>query len=79
MEEPDLERISALLESVLEISRDDHPELLRQSIPEWDSLKHMELVFALEDQYGICFDESEFAGLISAETILAAVRRHLAP
>jgi acyl carrier protein len=53
--------------------------LLRADVPEWDSLKHMEIVFALEDRFGIQFDESEFPTLDTPVAIAAAVRRHLAP
>jgi acyl carrier protein len=38
----------------------------------------MEIVFALEDRYGIRFDESEFDALDSVESIAAAVGRHRA-
>jgi acyl carrier protein len=52
--------------------------LARGDTAEWDSLKHLEIVFALEDRYGVRFDESEFATLDSAATIAASLRRHLA-
>jgi acyl carrier protein len=53
--------------------------LVRADVPEWDSLKHMEIVFALEDRYGVQFDESEFQRLDTPVAIAAALRRHLAP
>jgi acyl carrier protein len=53
--------------------------LVRADVPEWDSLKHMEIVFALEDRYGVQFDESEFQRLDTPAAIAAALRRHLAP
>ena len=53
--------------------------LVRVDVPEWDSLKHMEIVFALEDRYGVQFDESEFQMLDRPAAIAAALRRHLAP
>lgn len=53
-------------------------ELLRSAVPAWDSLKHMEIVFALEDRYGVEFAESEFAQLASPAAIAQALRRHLA-
>jgi acyl carrier protein len=52
--------------------------LVRVHVPEWDSLKHMEIVFALEDRYGVQFDESEFPLLDSPASIAVAVRKHLA-
>jgi acyl carrier protein len=53
--------------------------LVRADVPEWDSLKHMEIVFAFEDRYGVQFDESEFQRLDTPVAIAAALRRHLAP
>jgi acyl carrier protein len=53
--------------------------LVRADVPQWDSLKHMEIVFALEDRYGVQFDESEFQRLDTPVAIAAALRRHLAP
>jgi len=52
--------------------------LVRADVPEWDSLKHMEIVFALEDRYNVRFDESEFAALTTPATIAASLRKHLA-
>jgi len=54
-------------------------ELRRADIEQWDSLKHMEIIFALEDRYGVQFDESEFLSLDSPAAIALALRRHLAP
>ena len=53
-------------------------ELTRGSAPQWDSLKHMEIVFALEDRYEVQFDEAEFAALDSPAAIAAALRKHFA-
>jgi len=52
--------------------------LARGHVPQWDSLKHMEIVFALEDRYRVQFDESEFARLDTPARIAAAVEKHLA-
>jgi acyl carrier protein len=46
--------------------------------PDWDSLRHVELVFALEDTLGIRFDENEIPTLLSLETIADSVIRHMA-
>jgi len=47
--------------------------------PKWDSLKHVELIFALEDAFGVRFSEQDMAGLDSIEAIIAVLgRRHAA-
>jgi len=48
----------------------------RASEPAWDSLKHIELLFALEDELDVRFDEGELAGLDSTEAITRSVARH---
>jgi acyl carrier protein len=53
--------------------------LSRQTEPRWDSMKHIEVIFALEDAFGIRFDEDELAGLESVAAIARSVERHRAP
>jgi acyl carrier protein len=50
----------------------------RTDEPRWDSLKHVEIVFALEDAFDVRFDEDELATLDSAQALVAAVERRLA-
>ena len=51
----------------------------RADLPGWDSLKHVEIMFALEDALGVEFDESELGELDSIPRIVDAVaRRHAA-
>jgi acyl carrier protein len=42
----------------------------------WDSLKHIELIFALEGELGLRFDEDEMAGLDSFDSIVNSAVRH---
>ena len=75
----DLERdVRALVLRMLRLPAPPAGEFVRADVPEWDSLKHMEIVFALEDKYGVQFDESEFPALSSPAAIAAAVRQRLA-
>ena len=74
----DLEgEVSRLVVAVLGIAPSG--DLARKNVDAWDSLKHMEIVFALEDRYGVTFDESEFSMLDSPARIAALLERHLAP
>ena len=49
----------------------------RASESGWDSIKHLELIFALEDAFGIRFGADELAGLDSSDAIIASVERRL--
>lgn len=44
----------------------------RETLPAWDSLKHIELVFALEDELGIRFDEEQLAALDGVQELVDA-------
>ena len=57
--------------------RDDE-NILRTAEPGWDSLKHVEILFALEDGFSIRFNELELSGLSSLDQIASAVETKLA-
>ena len=70
--------VRRLLRTILRQPSQDDTELRREILDAWDSLKHMEIVFALEDRYGVRFDESEFSTLDTSAAITAALHRRLA-
>jgi acyl carrier protein len=70
--------VRELLLRILRLPAQTPGDLVRAHVEQWDSLKHMEIVFALEDRYGVQFDESEFQALDSPTAIAAALQRHLA-
>lgn len=45
-------------------------------IESWDSLKHMNLVLALEEEFNIQFTDEQIAELMSGELILNALREN---
>lgn len=58
------------------VAFEDH--VSQDNEPSWDSLKHVELVIAVEDDLEVRFDEDELAELTSVDRLVAAVRRHRA-
>lgn len=42
----------------------------RNQIPQWDSLKHIEVLFAVEDELGLQFAEEELASLDTVSRIV---------
>ncbi len=44
----------------------------------WDSVHHMNVVIALENDFGIEFDDAELAGLTSLPLLVAAIEKHVA-
>jgi acyl carrier protein len=51
----------------------------RDSEAAWDSLKHIEILLALEGALEVRFDESELPELTSLASIVAAAERHIGP
>jgi acyl carrier protein len=47
-------------------------------LSEWDSVKHMNVVLATENEFGIEFKDSELPMLTSVPLLAAAVEKHLA-
>src|SRR5262249_15680500 len=45
----------------------------RDSVPSWDSLKHVELIFMLEERFRIQFREDEMSALRSSEEIVHSI------
>lgn len=71
-------RVEELLGLILGRTITNGTLVQRASEPVWDSIKHIELFFALEDAFGVRFGEDELAGLNSIDAIVASVERHLA-
>jgi acyl carrier protein len=73
MTTPDLEqRILAIAGSVLKC--EVQPTSSRLDTAAWDSLKHVELVFAIEDELSVQFSEDQLSTLNSIAAIVAAVQ-----
>jgi len=49
-------------------------ETCRQNTPQWDSLKHVELILTLEEKFNVRFPEEAMATLNSVTQILAFIR-----
>ena len=51
----------------------------RLTVSDWDSLKHIEIIFALEDELGIQFNEEEIAQLNDVTKIIKIASAKYAP
>jgi acyl carrier protein len=45
------------------------------TIDQWNSLQHMNLIFALEEEFGVTMDDEVVAELISVKGILDALEK----
>lgn len=70
-------RINNVMSAVFEIpidqiSEDSSPD----TIESWDSLKHMNLVIALEEEFDCQFSDSEILDLLSYKLIMIILNDH---
>lgn len=49
------------------------PQSGRENLPDWNSLRHIEIVFAIEDELGVAFSEEEMGSLDTVEKIVQTV------
>lgn len=56
------ERFFAVMSSILQVPLAQlNRESSRENVQSWDSLKHMHLIFALEEAFGVEFSDTEIA------------------
>lgn len=72
------DRVYAVVSKVMgvpvgEISDDSSPD----TIAAWDSLKHMNLVLALEEEFGVRFSPEQIVELLNVELIRMTVQELL--
>jgi len=60
-----MEKYVQVFTETFKIQADQLEELRYQSIPEWDSVGHMELITALEDTFDIMMDTDDIIDLNS--------------
>jgi acyl carrier protein len=67
--------VARILSSVLGHDIEPDTGIAASEDPVWDSLRQVEVMYAVEDVFGIRFEESDFATLVSSELIVDAVMR----
>ena len=68
--------IKTVMAQILEVEPHSiGPSSSPETIPRWDSLKHMQLVLALEDELGVRFPDDVIPNLLSLEAIESAVAK----
>jgi acyl carrier protein len=68
-------RIRNVMSAVFKVPVDEiSDECSPHDIEAWDSLTHMNLVLALENEFGIEFEEDEIPSLVSFKLISITIR-----
>ncbi len=72
------DRIKRVMAAVFDIAEDRiSDESSPHDIEKWDSVKHMMLVLALEEEFDIKFEEAEIPSLVSYGVIAATVKAYV--
>jgi acyl carrier protein len=67
---PSRDRVQRIFADVFQIPIDDvKPESSPDTIPNWDSLQHLNLVLALEQEFQVQFSPEEIEQLLSVEFV----------
>jgi acyl carrier protein len=75
-----LSRVSATVADIFQLRVEDiRPETSPDTIEAWDSLQHLNLVLALEQEFGIQFTPEEIEQLLSVELIADLLAEKLQP
>ena len=68
------EDLKEVLENVLDVDSIAETDSA-QTVRTWDSVRHLNLILALEERFGISFDADEIPDLISVRAISRALDR----
>lgn len=68
------EKLQRILENVLEVDSIDDAAS-SETVTSWDSLRHLQLITAIEEEYGIQFEPEEMMELHTVSAIAAALAR----
>jgi acyl carrier protein len=67
--------VGQVLAVVLKLPAVPAGPVLRADVPDWDSLNHVEIVYAVEESMDVTFSPEEIATLDSSDAIIEAVER----
>jgi acyl carrier protein len=72
------EKVKSIVAQVMEVPEDSvREDSSPDTIEAWDSLKHMNLVLALEQSFGVTFSEEQITEIESVELIIATLKELL--
>lgn len=70
------DRLFTIMSEVLEVPRGAISlDSSMANLDGWDSLKHMNLIFALEESFGVTFTDDEVVSAKDVKSLLAVVSR----
>jgi acyl carrier protein len=68
------QQIKEIIALILEINPSQiNDDSTSQEIPNWDSLNHMNIIFAIEEKFDVTFEDDELMNLTSISRIEEAI------
>lgn len=67
-----------VFKSVLKVDSISNQDSM-STVATWDSLRHIKLILALEERFGICFETAAISEITSFKAIVGAVQRLVDP
>ena len=71
-----LDKFKEIFCGALEIGADEAETASTETLENWDSLHHMNLVAALEDEFSIELEPEEVIEMTSYSTVLETLKKH---
>lgn len=70
-----LNRVLKIVSQVMEVPLEQlNEESSPDTVKNWDSLKHMNLILALEEEFDVTFSDEEIVELLSVEIIVEVLK-----
>lgn len=70
------EKIIEIMANVFEMSRADFPvEINQDTVENWDSLRHLNLIVEIEDAFDKSFEPEEISEMISVDKIIEMIEK----
>ena len=70
-----LNRVLKIVSQVMEVPLEQlNEESSPDNVKNWDSLKHMNLILALEEEFDVSFSDEEIVELLSVEIIVETLK-----
>ena len=70
-----LERVLRIISQVMEVQIDQlNEESSPETVENWDSLRHINLILALEEEFNIAFSDEEIIDMVSVQFIVKTLK-----
>ena len=71
-------RVKSVMVKLFKVTPEEiNDESSLHDVKDWNSMKHLELIAKLEDEFGIVFDENEIPSMINFIVICSTIESYL--